>query len=303
LSRCRIAVAVVLLSLLALTGRASAWTLGFNDGWVQQDLWRTSTPADLAYEGATAVRFPFHWDSDAEFERLKTYVTRAHQDGLQVIITPYGYALPNRTKWLALMRRLARLYPNDPIEVYNEPNLKTYGALSADSYASLFRASYKAIRSVRGNSAPILAANTFIVPCNPTPGRTWEQRFADLTRDLNYVVSVHVYPGGCWDMTLTDPASVARIAWNAAKDAQPGRPLWVTEAGFSSGRGEDNQLFVLQNFISELRSLGADPIYVHRLYDLPLSYYNGDTWVGLWGVQRSDGTWKPIGEYLHNLPK
>lgn len=264
--------------------------LGFNDGWTYR--YRDDTPADYGHLGATWARVPWVWT----YEKAKAYevVDRMHDAGIKTVLCPYSFTndLGNDAYVEQLLETAVR-YPGSPLEPWNEVNWRTYGNWPVEDFAAAFRRCHDAIRLVYP-ARVILACSGYMMPCGK---EDWQRKFAELTHDLRYAASVHIYIGGC-PQFVDRPDLIASRVLDRVQATFPGRPVWATEVGWSSGNtDEEKQRQMLGTMVRTLEDRGLRFVFVHRLYDGPPAEAANPTDAG-WGVKRFDGTWKPVADEL-----
>ena len=308
----RLAALVASLAVLIFAASASASELGFNDSWLpgawrawhpagssDARLYGASTPEDFAAVRASVIRIPYDWTRVNESGLdPKPIIDAARAAGLKVIIDPYDRSKPAAYNQLSgfvqHVKGMARRYPDEPIEILNEPNSGTYGGYTPSQYATVFKRAYAAIRRVNPNQ-PILASSGFIAPCKPA---SWWQQVYPRISDLGFTVSAHFYVGSC-TANVTDPQQVVRNVLSSIRGVAGNRTIWATEFGMSAGAGygwpydEQRQYDVLAGMSDEIVAQGLPVAIVHRMYDRPRDHY-ATSWDAYWGMKKPDATWRPI---------
>lgn len=177
--------------------------------------------------------------------------------------------------WAQTARALIARYPGYPVEIGNEPNIVPYGAVSAATFATVFRVTRAAILALRPGTTIISAAPAGM---SSTTARTWMTQFRYLTRDLSYKVAMHLYG-------VVDGDKEIYWFFRNLYPAKPARDFWITEFGVSANGGEDRQAWILSTVLRYLAAQGTEQVTIH-------SFYNHVCSQG-WGIVRCDGSPRP----------
>ncbi len=146
-------------------------------------------------------------------------------------------------------------------ELDNEPDLKARAGLCAPAeYAAVLRVTSEAVRAA-APGVRLLAPGLYAA--HGPGGRAYLDALAAEpgAADAIDVLSVHAY--------ADDLGQQAGQAVRAAREAFPGKPVWVTEAGRSARGGEDAQARALLGLIAHVSAAGGEALLWHTLHDPP----------------------------------
>ena len=199
-------------------------------------------------------------------------------------------------EWAHFAAAVAARYPRAAaIEVWNEPNLRTFFATGPDPvrYTQLLRLAYTAIKRVNP-SMTVLGGSLASVFGDERSTDAWSAMpflnaiYANGAAGLMDGLSIHAYPH---DHGAADVLGTV----NDARQATGGKmPLWVTEVGASTTGGwtDASQAALLRLTVAGLmRAADVVAVYVHTLID-PQAIPASDPEHG-YGVLRSATDPKP----------
>jgi hypothetical protein len=299
---------------------------GFSDNSVARgELSPEQDAALLARAGATSARISIEWDFvqrtpgplqlgmyDATYRALLDQgirplilvmgAPRWAWPRWSLCFQPTCHFPPDRSHdddWAKLLAAVALRYPQAAgIEVWNEPNLRTFFGTGPDPgrYAELLRIAYDAVKGVRPYM-PVLGASLAPDRSEDETPTHWGMRpflramYDDGARGAMDGLSLHPYPTG-WLRGSTYEAidQVLAVRDEEGDDA----PLWLTEVGLSTSAGGSpyQQAVVLADLVPRLlRRPEVKGVYVHTLLD-PQAIARTDREAG-YGIVQAPGVPKP----------
>jgi hypothetical protein len=185
--------------------------------------------------------------------------------------------------WKRFLRELAGRYRPWSVEIWNEPNLESFGGISPSRLAMMTVEARSAIHSITPKTRIVTGG---ACPCPHDPA-VWHSYMRRLVQAIpgRFTVAFHPYPvidaaHFVVAQVRDQMAFIMRIAGD--------HPVWITETGFSAGYlGEVRQADVYGDAYRMFRNMGVDAIYIFRLKDAPLSAYN--PWTGMGAISLEDG--------------
>jgi polysaccharide biosynthesis protein PslG len=314
--------------LIKLTRRPHPVLGGLNDDW-------HVNVADLHYAsdlGARLIRFPASWQDvqpagpdQWNWSQLDHIMDAATARGLGVVLaltgaptwthagpspglrpeTPVPPDVAYLSHWEEFVRQVAVRYPAlVAVEIWNEQNIKTFwgGPPDPARYAPLLDSAYRAVKSVRPDLPVLYGGLCPIVDGSGGPGEMGmraylKQSYVAGAKGRFDALAVHPYP---LPMSRRDYLREIRLQLGdarrvMARHGEPLKPIWVTEAGFTTYKGPERvtetqqakRLSASYRLFSRVRRLPV--VIVHRLRDIP----NPLVTDGGWGLLRHDYSPKP----------
>jgi hypothetical protein len=301
---------------------------GLNDDW-HVHVEEIHYASDL---GARLIRFPISWQNvqpngpdqwDWHVLDRVAGEAAAHDLGMVLALTgappwtrgpaPDGSApgdpLPPDPaylpQWQAFVRQVVTRHPNlTAVEIWNEQNIPRYWGGSPDprEYTRLLNSAYDAVKSVRPDLPVLYGGLCPIIDGSGGPSELGEhfylsQSYAAGVKGHFDALSVHPYPG---PPSRPDYLREIRLQLGdarriMARHGDAAKPIWVTEAGFSTYEGpgrvteaqQARRLWNTYRVFTRVKNLPV--VIVHRFRDIanPLLTDGG------WGLLRNDYSPKP----------
>jgi polysaccharide biosynthesis protein PslG len=315
--------------LIKLSRRPHRLLGGLNDDW-HVNVPDLRYASDL---GARLIRFPASWQDvqpagpgQWDWLRLDQVMGEAAARGLGVVLaltgapawthagpspglrpeTPVPPNVAYLPHWEEFVRQVAVRYPAlTAVEIWNEQNISPFwgGLPDPAHYALLLDSAYRAVKSVRPDLPVLYGGLCPIVDGSGAPpgemgmGAYLKRSYAAGAKGRFDALSVHPYPLPMWrgDYLREIRLQLGDARQVMARQGEPLKPIWVTEAGFTTYSGPDRvteaqqakRLSAAYRMFARVRRLPV--VIVHRLRDIsnPLVTDGG------WGLLRHDYSPKP----------
>jgi hypothetical protein len=115
------------------------------------------------------------------------------------------------------------------IEVWNEPNVTKFGPVLQPTIGQLCAQAKQGLKDINF-STPVISGGVFTGTTDYWPD--WRSYFSGLMQELPPGVEVGLHPYALGDELY----STAQARFDEAQSLAGARPIWITEAGFSSTR-------------------------------------------------------------------
>lgn len=276
---------------------------GFND--TPQTLAAQAATAQRA--GATIARVPVSWEltepeaGDFDWTTLDRTVAALASNRIRVLfvisaaprwasgdcediwINTCGVAPGYDPYYVRFATTLLERYPQAKVQVWNEPDIPLFGAMTARRAGELTQELYRA------------APGRTIAPALSPSQRHMHTYLVRMYRRIPSAMpmAVHLYP------RATRRTRDLRDEWRRSQAVAGDREVWVTEVGFAESQygplGQARRMVAAYRF---LRNRGARAIIVHRLQD---AVGEGNPWQATLGVLSASGKKKPVYRALRRV--
>lgn len=267
--------------------------------WIRVD----AAPAQFTWVGPNQ----YHWDP------LDTVVAAAEKRGIKVLavisqlpvyarpagsLSSYGpQTEAERAAFARYSSELAKRYKGRiaAYEIWNEANLSHYWspAPSASNYVKLVVATNKAIKDA-DPQATVMSAGTgwSWIETDPKPITWIHQLYGNGLKGHVDAFAVHAYSMP-WQQNWRGELGQMGDYRKAVDQHDPGRPMWLTETGTTTGGSPSGTEQQAADYISEIindweRLPNTGPLFFYTLED-----HGGADREGHFGFIRTDGTAKP----------
>jgi hypothetical protein len=173
--------------------------------------------------------------------------------------------------WKNFVGAVAARYQPRYIELWNEPNIPYFGALTPERYAEILK---------EGKGAAYAASpRTLPIGLDLAPGSRAPEYIRDvlsMVHDRRLIVGVHLYSQDP-DHIVLDIRDKLYLAMAAAGTHE----VWVTETGISADIvGQDGQSRIYSALCSIFTRLNVGAVFFFRFIDPP-QYHTYDGWTGM----------------------